>query len=349
MMRTGQGLVCLALCLCVFSANNLNAQADPGSKDVVAEVGSQKLTFSDLEQKQGGQLLQARYQYYLTQRKAVDQLIEDELLRSAASSKNLTVDQLLQQEVYKQVKDPTEDQLQVYYEGLETTEPYTAVRDTVLQHIRELRQAKARAAYLSELRARTTTRVLLTPPTAAVDIENAYIRGSKDAPVMLIEFADYECPYCEKVNPLLQKLQAEYGTKLALAYKDIPLSMHRRAQKAAEAARCAGDQGKFWEFHDVLYYSKQLDIGSLKEHARVLKLDGARFEKCLDDGLQAAAVKKDADEGRRLGLSGTPSFFVNGHFLSGAVDYGTLKEMVDQQLALAQKTTAPQQQVSQKK
>jgi protein-disulfide isomerase len=217
-----------------------------------------------------------------------------------------------------------------------------------LAHIRELRQTKARAAYINQLRANTSARVLLAPPSAEVDIEKAYIRGPKDAPVVLVEFADYECPYCEKVNPVLQKLQSEYGNKLAVVYKDIPLSMHRRAQKAAEAARCAGDQGKFWEFHDVLFYSKQLDIESLKEHARVLKLDEPRFQKCLDEGQQAAAVKKDADEGRRLGLTGTPSFFVNGHFLSGAVEYNTLKEMVEQQLAVASKTSSSQRQVSQK-
>jgi protein-disulfide isomerase len=111
--------------------------------------------------------------------------------------------------------------------------------------------------------------------------------------------------------------------------------MHHKAQKAAEAARCAGDQGKFWEYHDILFYSRQLSVPELKNHARVLKLDGDRFDKCLDDGAKAGVVKSDFDEGKRLGLTGTPSFFVNGHFFSGSVTYALLKQMIDQQLALA--------------
>jgi protein-disulfide isomerase len=111
--------------------------------------------------------------------------------------------------------------------------------------------------------------------------------------------------------------------------------MHHSSEKAAEASRCAGDQGKFWEYHDVLFYSKQLEVADLKEHARVLKLDGDKFDACLDNGLETNAVKKDLDEAKSLGLTGTPSFFVNGHFFSGVVDYAALKDIVNQQLNLA--------------
>jgi protein-disulfide isomerase len=331
--------------LCWLVASSLAAQEKADRAQPVAVVSGETLTVQDLEQKEGGQLLQAQYQYYMTQRKAVDRLIDDELLRLAAQGKGLTVGQLLEREVYKEVKDPTEDQLEVYYEGLDTEESYAAVHDRVLEHIRELRRNKARAAYVSQLRSAAQVRVLLSPPWAKVNIEDAYVRGSKGAPVVLVEFADYECPYCEKVNPLLQKLKAQYGDKLAITYKDFPLPMHHRAEKAAEAARCAGEQGKFWEYHDVLFHSRLLDINDLKQHARVLGLDGDRFDHCLDTGKEAAAVKKDAQEGQSLGLTGTPSFFVNGHFFSGAVEYATLQEMVEQQLI---STSTPATQLSKK-
>jgi protein-disulfide isomerase len=304
----------------------------PAVTSVLAEVDGRKLTDSDLEQKKSGSLLQARYQYYLSERKALDQLVDEELLALTAARKHIAVDQLLEREVYKDIKDPTEDQLQVYYEGLETDESYAAVHDRVLEHIRQLRRDKARAAYVKDLRTQASLRIMLAPPVAGVNLEGVQLKGSKNAPVLLVEFADYECPYCEKVNPLLQKLQEEYGDKLAIAYKDFPLPMHHRAQKAAEAARCAGEQGKYWEYHDVLYYSRQLDINELKKHAQVLKLDEADFAKCLDGGKEAEAVKKELEEGKHLGLSGTPSFFVNNHFFHGAVDYSTLHEMVEQQL-----------------
>jgi len=256
-------------------------------------------------------------------------------LANAAQAQGLTVDQLLEKEVYKQVKDPTEDQLQVYYEGIDTKEPYEAVRTQVLEHIRENRRNKAKAAYIDDLRKKANITVLLMPPAVDVDVAGAYVRGPKDAEVTIVEFADYECPYCVQVNAHIQKIQKEYGNKVALVFKDMPLPMNHKAQKAAEAARCAGEQGKFWEYHDVLFYSGgALTVPQLKEHARVLKLNGEQFDQCLDNGQMAAVVTKDLEEGKSMGLTGTPSFFVNGHFFSGAVDYGLLKQMVEQQLAV---------------
>jgi len=325
--------------LFLITGIDLLAQENVDGKQVVAEVSGQKLTMADLEQKEGAKLLQAKYQYYMNQRKALDQLIDDKLLEVEARRLHLSVDQLLNTQVYKDIKDPTDDQLEVYYEGLDSSDSYESMRDRVLEHIRELRRTKARTAYVNQLRSKANLLVLLAPPSAEVNLQNAYIHGEKAAPVTLIEFADYECPYCQEITPELQKLEKEYGGRLAVAYKDFPLPMHHRSEKAAEAARCAGEQGKFWEYHDVLFYSKQLGVADLKEHARVLKLDGDRFDKCLDSGAETAAVKKDLEEAQYLGLTGTPSFFVNGHFFSGAANYAVLQEMVEQQLPSASKSS----------
>ncbi len=332
-------LLRLLLAFSVLATAALKAQVVAQSDVVIAEVSGRNLTAHDLQQKENGKLLQARYQYYMAQRKALEDLIDDQLLANAAQAQSLTVDQLLEKEVYKQVKDPTEDQLQVYYEGIDTKEPYEAVRTQVLEHIREARRNKAQAAYIDGLRKQANITVLLMPPETSVDIAGSYVRGPRDAEVMVVEFADYECPYCEKVNPYMQQLRKEYGDKVAIVFKDFPLPMHHKAQKAAEAARCAGEQGEFWKYHDVLFNSGgALGVPQLKEHARVLKLDGERFDQCLDNGEMAAVVKKDLEEGKSLGLTGTPSFFVNGHFFSGAVDYGLVKQMVEQQLAVNAKS-----------
>jgi protein-disulfide isomerase len=329
-----------SLGLVLTASSTLQAQQSADTVQVVAEVGSQKLTLGDLQQEQGGKLLQARYQYYMNERKALDQMIDDKLLEIEAKSRHLSLDDLLKTVVYKDVKDPTEDQMQVYYEGMESTESYEAMREQILDHIRELRRDKARAKFVTDLRNNARVQVLLEPPLIDVNVKNAYEQGPKAAPVTLVEFADYECPYCQKITPELQKLEKEYAGRLAVVYKDFPLPMHHTAQKAAEAARCAGEQGKFWEYHDVLFYSKQTQISDLKADARVLRLDGDRFDKCLDDGAEAASVKKDLEEAHQLGLTGTPSFFVNGHFFSGAADYAVLKEMVDMQLALSSQTAS---------
>jgi protein-disulfide isomerase len=340
------GLLAVGICLSAPACLAVQPESD-GKKDVVAQVSGKNLTMADLQQKEGGKLLQAEYQFYLNRRKALEELIDNQLLEDAARKKNISLDQLLNTEIYKDIKDPTEDQLEVYYEGMDTKEPYASIRDEVLNHIRELRRSKARAAFVENLRKEARIDIRLMPPSADVNTENAYFTGPKDARVTLLEFADYECPYCQKVNPQVEQLRKEYGDKLQIIYKDFPLPMHHSSEKAAEAARCAGEQGKFWEYHNVLFYSKQLEVSDLKEHARVLKLDGDRFDTCLDSGNETAAVKKDLEEAKSLGLTGTPSFFVNGHFFSGVVDYAVIRDMVNQQLN-AQAQTPPSQKITHK-
>jgi protein-disulfide isomerase len=338
--RTVIGLA-LGMSLSVF-ANQAGAQKNNAT--VVAEVGGQKLTRADLEQHQAAKLLQSRYQYYLSEHEAVNQLIEDHLLEMQARREHLTVEQLLQREVTSKVKEPTEDQLQVFYEGLQSNEPYAAVREKIVATLRQVRLTKARDAYLQSLRSQASVRIALAPPEAEVALDNAPRRGPQDAPVLIVEFADYECPYCQRIHPELKKLEEEFAGKVAVAFKDFPLPMHAHAEKAAEASRCAAEQGNFWDFHDLLFdNAPKFDPAQLKEHARALKLDAARFDKCLDTGEQAAAVRKDFAEGQRLGLTGTPSFFINGHYLSGAVKYDTLREVVEQQLVACASSLQAQQ------
>jgi protein-disulfide isomerase len=312
--------------------NNPVAAAQDGSA-VVAEVGNHKITAEELQEKEAGKLLQARYKYYLAERDALDQLVEEQLLETQAKREGVSVDELLKRHVTVQVAEPTEDQLKFYYEGLGSDESYDAVRGKILETVHQIRFTKARTVYIDSLRSQLGVVVMLTQPSAKVDVTNAYRQGPPNAPVQLVEFADYECPYCQKVHVELALLRAQYGDKVSVVYKDLPLPMHASAEKAAEAARCAGVQGKFWEFHDSLFETKKLQIPDLKQEARTLNLDAARFDKCLDSGEQAALVQKDLIEGKHLGLTGTPSFFANGHFLSGAIAYAKLRETVDEELA----------------
>ena len=346
-MNTARMVGMLALVASVTTVANVYGQAGVESSQVVARVSNTDLTVGDLQHKEGGKLLQAEYQYYVNERKALDDLIDSRLLADEARRRNIPLDQLLNTEVYKGVKDPTEDQLEVYYEGLDTQQSYESIREEVLNHIRELRRTKARAAFVANLRKEAKIDVLLLPPSADVNLSAAYENGSRSAPVVLVEFADYECPYCQKVNPQIQQLKKEYGDNLTVVFKDFPLPMHHGSEKAAEAARCAGEQGKFWEYHDVLFYSQLTTTDALKQHAQTLKLNQDAFNTCLDSGKEASAVKSDLDEAQSLGLTGTPSFFVNGHFFSGVVDYQALKDIVNQQLSLA-KTVHAEQQISKK-
>ena len=324
------GIVCA-----ILFAGSMAAQqsAAPACSDTVAIVNGENLSAAELEQTQS-KLLQARYTFYHAERKALDDLVDEKLLEMEARHRNITKEELLKQEVDSKVTDPTEDQLEVYYEGTGSEQPFAAVRQKILESIRDLRTTKYREAYLQTLRAQADIKITLAPPQTEVALtKDDAMQGSAQAPVKLIEFADYECPYCQKVAADVKRLKAEYGDRLTLVYKDFPLPMHPHAQKAAEAARCAGVQGRYWDFHDQIFTDKQLDVVQLKDAAKRLNLDSTAFDRCLDSGEQAAAVGKDRSQGIAMGLTGTPSFFVNGHFFSGAVDYYTLKASIEQQLA----------------
>jgi protein-disulfide isomerase len=322
----------LALGLTLMMLNG-PAWADCNADQVIAKVGNQTLTEGQLQAGAAGKLLNQQYSYYLAEQGALDQLIDQMLLTQAAQREHVSVPQLLEEHLKDKVKEPSEDALHAFYEGMETQQPYSELRPQILQHLRQLRAQRARDAYIDQLKAQTTIVTMLAPPSAMVALGKAPIRGPQNAPVTLVEFADYECPYCRQINPELQKLERQYHGQLRLAYKDLPLPMHPHAEKAAEAARCAGQQGKFWPYHDRLFTDPNLDVPHLKQLAGSLGLDSKRFDQCLDSGSQAAMVSADASQGKALGLSGTPSFFINGHFISGAVSYDVLSSLVAQQLA----------------
>jgi protein-disulfide isomerase len=309
------------------------------STDIVSEINGQKITRADLEKAQGNKLLQARYQYYQAELKALDEFIENKLLQDEASKRNMSVDELLDKEVVSKVQNPTDEQLQFFYDDLNVKDTFANLRDKIFDHVRQRRIAKLRAAFIESIRTKSEVLITLAPPSVDFPLDGAPRLGPENAPVRLVEFADYQCPYCAKVNPHIAKLRQEFGDKVSVYFKDLPLQMHANARKAAEAARCAGDQNKFWEFHDQLFRSAQLEVPQLKQQARDLKLDADKFDKCLDEGTQAAAVQKDLTDAQQLGLSGTPAFFLNGQYFSGAVDYNTIRDMVNQQLTKVQRAS----------
>lgn len=309
------------------------AGTDTSASTVLLEIDGNKITLADFERKHPSGLFNARNSFYQAERKALDEFVDEYLLEQQARKENSTVAELLQRHVNSTLpKDPSDESLRVYYEGLDVQQPFEAVRDQILNHLRERRISKARAAYVQSLRKQATVSMRLNPPRTVIALKDTAIRGVPEAPVLMVEYADYECPYCQQVQPLLDRLEKEYKGKLAFAYKAVPLPNHPHAQKASEAARCAGVQGKFWEYHDLLYKTKQLDVVNLKDSARSLKLEGDAFDKCLDSGDQADIVKAQLKEGEALGLPGTPSFFINGRLFSGTLSFEQLAAAVDEEL-----------------
>jgi protein-disulfide isomerase len=179
--------------------------------------------------------------------------------------------------------------------------------------------------------------IVLHAPRVEVGADPARVRGNANAPVMIVEFADFSCPYCKKAEASLKEVLAKYPGKVSLSFRDYPLrDIHPQAELAAEAARCAGEQGRFWEYHDLLYGgSDQHDRDNLVVNARVLQLDEKRFDTCLDSGKYKPEIDKDLQDGARAGVTGTPGFFIDGIFLDGAQPPAAFDKIIDEKLSKA--------------
>lgn len=173
---------------------------------------------------------------------------------------------------------------------------------------------------------------------ANIKLDGLPFRGSANAKVTIVEYSDFQCPFCKRAYPTVQQVMKDYDGKVKFYYKAFPLSFHQNAEKSAEAYYCALEQGKQWEYHDKLFENSQADgtglnAPDLKKYAADLGLDTTKFNDCLDSGRMAAKVSADAAEGSQNGVSGTPTFFINGESLVGAQPYPAFKSLIDSKLA----------------
>jgi protein-disulfide isomerase len=340
-------LVPVALLACVIGFGSAalgdDHPASPGA--TVAQVGNVQISLDRLQQDAGqsliqahGKVLNAQYQYYVAQHEALEKLIDKEVLDQQARKEKVSEEDLLRKHITSAIKDPSEETMRIYYIALQTDQPYAELRGKILDHIRKLEEHKMVADYIKSLRAQDNIQVMLEPPREDdVVVGTTPVMGPSVAPVTVVEFADYQCPYCRATEANAEKLRAQFKNQIRYSYRDFPLPNHQFAEKAAEASRCAGDQGKYWEYHDLLFTGDgtALDLAGLKAFASKAKLDTAKFDSCLDSNKEQAAVQQDLNQGQSLGVSGTPSFFINGYFVGGSVTYDTLKELVQRQIAAA--------------
>src|SRR5262244_835315 len=267
-MRHFRGSLLLLLSAC-FAMPLLASSAETAKpKQPVATVDSQPIYDEDLAPSVEGQLQPLRNQEYEIKRKALDSLIEQKMLEAAAKKKGLTTEKLLDQEVNAKISDPSDAEVEGYYYGLgRVTKPLAEVKTQLRDSLKQTKIRQARENYLKSLREDTKVVVLLSAPRVEVAHDPARVRGNPKAPVMIVEFSDYQCPYCHQAEPTVTALLTKYGDKVGLSYRDFPLTaIHPQAMIAAEASRCALEQGKFWEYHDQLFTVSKLEKDSLIEY-----------------------------------------------------------------------------------
>ena len=308
--------------------------ADDGK---VATVGEHAITRAQLEQHVRPKLIELENQRYETLREGLDELIAEELVKQEASARKTTPAELEKQEVAAKVAEPTDDEVQKVYDankGQLGSQTLEQIRPRIVEYLKQQGMERRRQAFVDELKKTHKTTVALRPPVIEVAAAGRPERGGgAKAPVTIIEFSDYQCPFCGRAEGVVDEVMKHYGNKVRLVYRDFPLPMHPQARPASEAANCANAQGKFWEYHAALFANQTaLDEDKLKEYAKSVGLDPAKFEQCLKDKPFKAAIDKDVADGEKVGVNGTPAFFINGRMLSGALPFDKFKEVIDEEL-----------------
>jgi protein-disulfide isomerase len=260
------------------------------------------------------------------------------LLKHEATARGVSVEELVRTEVDQRVPEPTPAELEAFYNRVKSQvhgQPLKVVQPQLEDYLRRQGRDRRFAEFRRELSQKQAAKVLLTPPRFEVSVPaGAPSTGPSTAPITIVEYTDYQCPYCQKAQETVEAMLERYGAKLRLVHRDFPLDMHPHARPAAAAAHCAGDQGRFWEYRrSLLLQAGDLSDEDLQARAANLRLDPAAFKACLSSQRHEDEVQKSLLEGQALGVNGTPAFFVNGRFVNGAPSVEAFAEVIEDELA----------------
>jgi protein-disulfide isomerase len=310
----------------------------------LARIGGETITAGEVEKTARPQIarMEAEHaeQVHNVRTQTLDGMIDKRLLEAKAKKENITVDQLVQRDITSKVNTPPDPELHAAYDKMKAQgrqlPPFEQIKTELANFLKERSAEEVRKGYMEKLRAEAKVQVMLPPlllPKVAVAADGPAM-GEQKAPVTIVEFSDYQCPFCSRAEETVKKVLDQYKGKVRLVFRDYPLPFHPQAQKASEAAHCAGDQGKYWQMHEKLFANQSaLGVPQLKDHAKGLGLDAAKFDKCLDSGEKAKIVETSKKAGDEAGVNGTPAFFINGRPLSGAREFEKFKEIIDYELA----------------
>ena len=322
------------------------AQAPAGESDVAAQIGDRTITVRELDdrwrQDEPAGHAQAIQQLYDGRKQALDALVAEMLIGQAAAAQNLDPEAFTSAEVARRVTPVTDGQVLAFFQanqadmqgrGIDVMDPI------IRRYLGEQERTAAHELLVAKLGDEgPPIRLVLDAPRHRVDVSaDDPVLGRADAAVTLVEFSDFQCPFCAAVMPTLKRVRETYGDQVRIVWKHFPLtSIHPQAFGAAQAGQCAQEQGKFWDYHDRLFANQQaLQPESLKVYAAAAGLDAAAFNECLDSAKYADHVQAQMDVGTSFGVASTPTVFVNGRPVSGAQPYAVFTKIIDEEIARA--------------
>jgi protein-disulfide isomerase len=346
MIQDMRHLVITSTLLLVLACSAPAQQSSPTANDPAARVGDRTITMKEIEdrwrQNNPAEQAQAIQALYEGRRSALESIIADMLIEQAAKAQGVPPEQYTNDQVTKRLKPVTDADVSAFFQQNQAQmqgRALPAMAPAIRRFLEEQERENARLALIADLRKTgPPVNVLFEPPRSTVAIAaDDPVLGPGNAPVTVIEFSDFQCPFCLRVSPTLKRLKQTYGDKIRIVWKDFPLtSIHPQAFKAAEAGNCAREQGKFWEYHDRLFANQQaLQPDELKAHAAATGLDTAKFNACLDTAKYSDRVQEQIGVGTRLGINSTPALFVNGRPVTGAQPYEFFAGIIDEELQRA--------------
>ena len=338
----GLGLACAA-----YAANTADS---PSDRNVIGIIGHERITEPDVIASDKSEFDQLQSDFELTRRelelkyaktrhdlvqRQLDKRLDRAALETEAKARGIATDEVL---ASLKPAVPTEDEVRALYNAHadRIKQPYEEVASKARQYLANQRNQEATRSFYDDLRAKHGISSLLPPYRMSVTATGP-VRGENSAPVTIVEFGDFECPYCKAAESSLRSVMARYPGQVRVVFRNLPLTqIHPNAQIAAEAAICADRQGKFWEMHDAMYDDQSaLSLDALKSAAVRLGLNADRFAACLTDGSTSQSLDLDTKAARELGLSGTPYFFVNGRPIDGDVPVEKFENLIQDELRRA--------------
>ena len=327
------GFFALSLALAAVGPGATGFAAD----DVVARIGETTITRADLEKEVKSQLVEIDNARYEALKGGLDRMIGEKLFAAEAKARGVTVGELIAAEIKSKVKPPTDEEITQVYEASKSElgdATLEQIKPQIVEFLGQRQEASATRDFVAQLRAKYKPVITLDAPRVDIATGDLEGRGPAGAPVTIVAFSDYECPYCKRAEETVEAVIAAYPEKIRYFHRDFPLEFHANARPAAEAARCANAQGKFWPYRTALFASQNLTQERLLAIAEETGVDRTKFDECLASDQFVSAIDKDVTDGAGVGVNGTPAFFVNGRMLSGAQPLEAFKELIDAELAL---------------
>lgn len=310
--------------------------AQPG---VAAKVGDIQITEAELMDGIEAELYEAEQKVFDVKFNRLRAVIMQKLMDKDPNKKDLTNDQYLDKYIAKNIKI-SEGDIDAFVKKQQIPQEHLnpMVREKIKGYLEMEKRKEAMDAWLAQQTAKTPVEVYIQKPRRPsfdVKIGDAPVTGGKDAKVTIVEFSDFQCPFCSKGADVVNGLKKKYGNKIQVAFKNFPLPFHNQAEGAAVAGLCANEQSGdlFWKMHDAMFAAQdQLDVDSLKKLAKKLGAK-ADFDACLDSNKYLPKVKADIEEGKNLKVKSTPTFFINGQMINGAQPLEVFSEIIDEELA----------------